>query len=241
MPGAVGLWRGAWILGAVGVLVGVAAGGPFLGHGWQMVWVIVGGAVIVGAVALVLEARAQTEEGSKLGWGVPALVALAVVVGVSGVVNTEVVAGKPVLSTSTEAKMLRFSTTTVERLYRLGEIDALLDLDQVQGRLRITEMENAYREVEKWSVEYERLRAEDLEVEELVAVEMVLEATVNQALATIDNQLRWLKTGDPVAQRVATEHRQAMSRGVLEAGLMLADVAEKYGLIITEVEGGLVE
>lgn len=234
-------WRLGWVVSTLGVVVGVGAGAPVLGRSWNWVWVAVGTGTLFSGLSLIFEARSRQGSLGALGWRLPAAVGAFTLIAILGLLTTPVVGGRPVLSDSEEAQLATFATTMVSRLYEIGELDTILGLDQIQGRLRIPDLEEYYVKVEGWSREYDRLSPSALAVEDLAEPHLLMSQTLDQVLAATDAQLRWLKAGDPVARRAAQEHRQAMATGVLRTGQLIADVARRYGVPIGDYEGGLVE
>ncbi len=236
------MWLLGWILTSIGIGVSVAGGAPVLSHPMQPLWLGFGGALIIaGGAALAESWSMRNFMGEHLGWKIPAIIALVLSVFILGVLNTEVISGKPILRSSEQAQVHQFSQQTLERLYRIGEIDTMFELDQIQGRLKTQELESMYREVEEWNTQYHAAVQSGVDDDDLATINIMMSETSGQTLRAIDLQLNWLKTGDPVARRAAAEHRVAFQTGVLETGLILRDVTAQYGIVVGDIEGGLVE
>lgn len=226
------------IVAVVGIVGAVWMGGPVLGRDIRPLWMVAGGAAAAAGALAAAEGILRGARLSKWFWCVAALLLISSLLGLS---TTRVVGGRPVFVGSNEAKTAAFIEQTVERLNRIAEIDALFDLNQVQGNLKIAELEQARAEFADWVREYGATKPEDLPSEDVAAAELLMESTTVNAVQAIEARIVWLKASDPVARAQADSLRQAMAAGVLETGALLADIGQRHGIPVGPTEKDAVE
>jgi len=228
---------------AVGVIAAVWGGTPLVrGEGWDWLWLAGGAGIAVGGgfcARQVIEAGVKEvpKKHRRAVVGIAALTLFALV----GSVTTPVIDGEPVLTFSKAAKVKRFADEMQDQIRRFGEIDRLLDINEADARLRVAELEDAYKELADWNAYYSKLRAEDLPSESLVDVELLMERAVSAALRAIDLRLAAVKSSDPVAQASAEQWRRTYIEAVLQAAQLLDLAAREYGITIAPTEEGAVE
>lgn len=217
----------------------VTAGVPALGHGWQLV--PLAGSLTVGAASTFLlsvwsglvSARART---------ISIAAACLLIVGFAvGAQTTIVLDGRPILSSSEEARAIRDFEALEADLRTLAVLDDLIRLGQTDARARFDEYEPAISNAGAISRRWAGREITSFTDPALAEVAAHLKTAGEYGRLALEAKLENLRQVDALREEQILSYRQTLLQETFAALPLLRDFAAAYSITFIDDDGGPVE